>query len=171
MWVGGAVIVVIATTFFLFARLLPLTVVNEPVKPAPQLMAKESDGLLNVTAEHLSKLQDGASIGGYPPFKPPDDDERYKKKIKDRSYSPQEANDWLKEINNFLRQLTKRHPGMTMEKILQRQGLSQTEVKSFLDALREAYRIADGMSVGGGVSQETVKTLTELLVTLGVSLP
>ncbi|MEK7440637.1 MAG: hypothetical protein AABZ78_07575, partial [Chloroflexota bacterium] len=68
---GVAAIAVAMATFFvaLFLRASSVTLVELPLA-APQLMAKESDGLLRVAAEHLSKLQGGVSIGGFPGFEP-----------------------------------------------------------------------------------------------------
>ena len=158
-------------TFFvaLFLRASSVTLVELPLA-APQLMAKESDGLLRVAAEHLSKLQGGVSIGGFPGFEPPDDDKRYKRIVKNVSYTGEEANTWLKEIINYLRQLIKLYPGKTLAEILNRHGLSEPEIKSFTDALRRAYTIADGLKTQG-VRPETLSALKELLPILGVPLP
>jgi|GEM_PF-1454067 len=153
----------------LFSRPSPIPLVESP-QAAPQLMAKESDGLLRVTAEHLSKLEGGASVGGFPGFEPPDDDERYKRKVKDSSYSGEEANTWLKEIINYLRQLIKRYPGKTLAEILKRHGLSEAEIDEFIKAVREAYNIA-GRLRNDGVRAETITALQELLPILGIPLP
>ena len=87
--------------------------------PAPQVahtasLASGTEGLLKQTALHLSKMQGVESIGGFPGFEPPDDDEKYKRKIKNSSASGEEVNTWVKEINNFLRQVANKNPGMTL---------------------------------------------------------
>ncbi|MEK7442267.1 MAG: hypothetical protein AABZ78_15825 [Chloroflexota bacterium] len=141
--------------------------------PAPQVahtasLASGTEGLLKQTALHLSKMQGGESIGGFPGFEPPDDDEKYKRKIKNSSASGEEVNTWVKEINNFLRQVANKNPGMTLEKILEKQGLSAEQVKNFSDALRNVHAVADG-KVGYGVRQTTFDSLTELMKLLGVT--
>jgi hypothetical protein len=166
----GVAAIALATAILfvaLFLRASSITFVESPT--APQLMAKESEGLLRVAAEHLSKLQGGASIGGFPGFEPPDD-ERYKRIVKNASYTGEEANTWLKEIINYLRQLIKLYPGKTLAEILGRHGLSEAEIKSFTDALRLAYTNAVRLS-NDGVRAETITALQELLPALGVSLP
>jgi len=167
---GVAAIAAATATLFvaLFLRASPITLVESPLA-APQLMSKESDGLLRVAAEHLSKLEGGASIGGFPGFEPPDD-ERYKNKIKNRSYSGSEANDWLKEINNYLRQIIKRYPDKTLIEILRRHSLAQTEIDNFVKALQNAYTIGNRFK-DAGVRAETLSLLRESLQTLGVPLP
>ncbi len=131
-------------------------------------LAPGTKKLLRQTAEHLSRMQGGVSIGGFPPFKPPEDDERHREKIKNRAYSPEEANHWLGEMNNFLRQIADKNPGMTLEEILLKQGRSPAEIENFLNAIREARVTADGMS-GYGVQAETAETLESLMQMLEVS--
>ncbi len=131
-------------------------------------LAGGTEGLLRQTAEHLSRMQGGASIGGFPGFEPPDDDEEYRRKIKDKTYDGQDVNDWVREINNFLRQIVKKNPGLTLEEILQRQGLTPGQIDGFVKALRDAHATADGMS-GHGVNEATVEMLEGLMKTLGVS--
>lgn len=130
--------------------------------------AEVTEGLLRQTATHLSKMQGGASVGGFPGFEPPDDDERYKNKIRNQSYGGEEANYWGKEINNFLRQIVDKNSGLTLGQILQRAGLQPGEIKSYLDALRNVHATIDSLD-GYGVSSETVKTLEALMKTLGVA--
>jgi len=131
-------------------------------------LAPGTEGLLQQTAEHLSKMQGGDSIGGFPGFEPPGDDEKYRRKIKDRDYNPQDVNDWVKEINNFLRQITNKNRGLTLEVILQRQGLNRGQIDSFINTLRDTQATAAGME-GHGVSEATAKTLEALMKVLGVS--
>ena len=145
---------------------------NLALAPAGQVhearLAKGTDGLLQQTAEHLSKMQRGASIGGFPGFEPPDDDEKYRRKIKEGRYSAQDINDWVKQINNFLKQIVKKNSGLSLEEILQRHGSSQAEIIEFMNALRDAEYTA-GSQVGYGVSSETAGTLRSLMQALGVS--
>jgi hypothetical protein len=129
--------------------------------------AEGTEGLLRQTAEHLSKMQGGASIGGFPGFEPPDD-ERYKDKIRNQSYSGEEANYWAKEINNLLRQIVDKNPGLTLEQILQRAGLQPGEIKSFMDGLRNIHSSVSGL-VDHGVNPKTVEILEELMNILGVT--
>lgn len=144
---------------------------NLALAPAGQVhearLAKGTEGLLQQTAEHLSKMQRGASIGGFPGFEPPDDDEKYRRKIKEQNYSAQDVNDWVKEINNFLNQIVKKNPGMSLEKILQKQGLSQAEIDGFIEALQSTHNTAQVLSEYG-VNPETVKILESLMKTLRV---
>jgi hypothetical protein len=128
---------------------------------------KVTEGLLRQTALHLSKMLEGASIGGFPGFEPPDDDEKYRRKIKDQTYTAQDVNDWLKQINNFLNQIVKKNPGLTLEEVLERQGLTQIQSQNFIAALQRIHYTADGMK-GLGVSEKIVETLASLLKTLGV---
>jgi len=131
-------------------------------------LGKGTQGLLEQTALHISKLQGGESVGGYPGFEPPGDDERYKNKIRDRSYSGEEANDWLKEINNYLKQVVKKNPNLTLEEILQRAGLNQAEIEHFLEALREVHFLAEGLE-GSDVTSQSFQTLQTLMEQLGVA--
>ena len=131
-------------------------------------LAPGTEKLLENTAEHLSKMQGGASVGGFPGFEPPEDDEKYRRKIKNRAYTPEEAEHWIKELNNFLKQVAEKNPGMTLEEILQKQGLSLDEIDNFIVALRNAHATAAGME-GYGVNVETVQTMESLFQTLGVS--
>jgi hypothetical protein len=126
-----------------------------------------TEGLLRQTAAHLSKMQRGASVGGFPGFEPPDDDEKYRRKIKEQNYSAQDVNDWVKEINNFLNEIAKKNPGLSLEEILQRQGLSQVETREFVEALQSTHNTAKVLSEYG-VNPETVKILESLLKTLRV---
>lgn len=87
-------------------------------------LGKGTEALVEQTATHVSKLLGGQSIGGFPGFEPPDD-ERYKNKIRNSTYSGEEANSWLKEINNFLQQVTNKNPNMTLEEILKQAGMTQ----------------------------------------------
>ena len=50
-------------------------------------LAPGAESLLKQTARHISKLMGGASVGGFPGFEPPDDDKRYKDKIRNQSYN------------------------------------------------------------------------------------
>ncbi len=131
-------------------------------------LAPGTEGLLKQTAAHLSKMQGGESIGGFPGFEPPDNDERYKRKVEKSTATGEEVNTWVKEINNFLHQIANKNSGMTLEKILEKQGLSAAQIKDFSDALRNVHAIADG-KVGYGVQQTTVDSLTELMKLLGVA--
>jgi len=164
----AALVAALAISFPLLYLRAPQTTFVELPKTSTRYLAKESEGLLKQTALHLSKMQKGASVGGFPGFEPPDDDERYKRKVKEGEYNAQDVNDWVKEINNFLRQIIDKNPGMTLEKILQKQGLTSEQVKEFLEALRNVHATASGME-GTGVTSETVIVLKSLMDTLGVS--
>ncbi len=143
-------------------------VVSVPaVQVSEASLAKVTEGLLRQTATHLSKMLEGESIGGFPGFEPPKDDKEYRRKIKEQNYSAQDVSNWLKEINNFLGEIVKRNPGLSLEQILQRQGLAQTQSQNFIAALQRIHYTADGMK-GLGVSEKTVETLASLLKTLGV---
>lgn len=128
---------------------------------------KTTKGLLRQIALHLSKMQGGASVGGFPGFEPPKDDKEYQRKIKERDYKAQDVNGWAKEINNLLDQIVKKNPGKSLERILQEEGLTQTQIEDLIGALQELQYSARGMT-GFGVRLETVKTLTALMKTLGV---
>jgi hypothetical protein len=142
-------------------------VISAPAVQVSQArLAPGTEGLLRQTAEHLSKMLEGASIGGFPGFEPPDDEE-YRRKIKEQNYSAQDVNDWVKEINNFLGQIAQKNPGLTLREILQRHGLTQSQIENYIAALQRVHYAADGMK-GFGVSEKTVETLTSLLKTLGV---
>ncbi len=130
-------------------------------------LAPGTEGLLQQTAAHLSKMQRGASIGGFPGFEPPDD-EKYRRKIKEQNYSAQDLNGWVKEINNFLGQIVKKNPGLSLEEMLQRQGLSPSQIDSFTRALRDTHFTATSLK-GFGVEIKTVETLESLMSQLGVS--
>ena len=142
---------------------------SAPASVAQASLAPGTEGLLRQTASHLSKLLSGASVGGFPGFEPPDDDKRYKDKIRNQSYSGEEANYWTKEINNFLSQIVKKNPGSTLQEILQRLGSTSAEIDDFIKALQQTYSTAESME-GYGVNEITVETLKSLLITLGVSL-
>ena len=49
--------------------------------------AKVTEGLLRQAALHLSKLESGKSVGGFPGFEPPKDDKDYQRKIRERDYN------------------------------------------------------------------------------------
>ena len=139
---------------------------------APQVVASKlapgTEGLLRQTAEHLSKMQGGVSVGGFPGFEPPDDDEKYRRKINERSYTPEEADYWIKEINNFLKQIANKNPNLSLKEILQKQGLSLGEIDNFIVALRNTHATAAGME-GHGLSAQTLQTVESLFKILGVS--
>lgn len=157
----------------LFAR----DAVRLPV-PAVQVsearLAPGTEGLLRQTAAHLSKMQRGESIGGFPGFEPPDDDEKYRRRIKEQHITARDVNDWVKEINNFLRQIIKKNSRMSLEEILQtespfgKQGLTPSQIENLLDALRDTEVTARGMQ-NYGVAPETATTLRTLMETLGVA--
>ncbi|MBI5080965.1 MAG: hypothetical protein HZB17_06635, partial [Chloroflexi bacterium] len=140
--------------------------------PAPQVaraasLAPGTEGLLKQTAIHLSKMEGGVSIGGFPGFEPPDD-EKYKQKIKNKYYSARDVNDWVKEINNFLKQIIEKNPGMTLEEILTKQGVTPTQIGEFMKALRNLKITVEGMD-GYGVDPARAKLFVELLLKLGVT--
>jgi len=54
-----------------------------------------------------------------------------------------------------------------LQKILQKQGLTQTQIDDFVGALQELQYAADGMK-GSGVSAEMVARLESLMEKLGV---
>lgn len=130
-------------------------------------LAKGTEGLLRQTALHLARMQSGASVSGFPGFEPPDDDEAYRRKIRDRDYTAQDVNDWVKEINNFLAQIAKKNPGLSLEEILRRYGSNEEQIKQFIESLQEAHYMANSR-VGYGVNLEMVRTLQSMMETLGV---
>ncbi|MBK9091482.1 MAG: hypothetical protein IPM84_01640 [Anaerolineae bacterium] len=142
---------------------------SAPASVAQASLAPGTEGLLRQTASHLSKMLGGASIGGFPGFEPPGDDDKYRRKIEERSYTAEEVNYWVKEINNFLGQIVKKNPGLSLEEILQRQGLSQVETRELVEALQGTHNTAKVLSEYG-VNPETVKILESLLKTLRVPL-
>ena len=109
----------------LMQQVLPASRAVGVSAPAIQIsearLAPGTEGLLRQTAAHLSKMQRGASVGGFPGFEPPDDDEKYRRRIKEQHFTAQDVNDWVKEINNFLKQISKKNPRMSLEEILQKQ--------------------------------------------------
>ena len=141
---------------------------SAPASVAQASLAPGTEGLLRQTASHLSKMQGGASVGGFPGFEPPGDDDKYRRKIEERSYTAEEVNYWVKEINNFLGQIVKKNPGMSLEEILQKQGLNPEQIVAFIRALRNIHSITAGME-GIGVSGTTIAALAGLMNTLGVS--
>ncbi len=145
---------------------LTITTPSSQVARAASL-APGTEGLLKQTALHLSKMEGGASIGGFPGFEPPDDDERYKRKVEKSTATGEEVNTWVKEINNFLRQIANKNPGVTLEKILEKQGLTSEQITSFSNALKDVHLNAS-TRVGYGVQESTAKTLEELMRLLGV---
>ena len=62
-------------------------------------ISKRTLGALNQVANHLSKLNQGASVGGFPGFEPPKGDDDYNKKIEEGNFNAQDVNDWIKDIN------------------------------------------------------------------------
>lgn len=169
------------TSLMLFAGVAALSLLVLPTlfardavrlrAPAAQVsearLAKGTEGLLRQAALHLSRLESGKSVGGFQGFEPPKDDKEYQRKIRDRAYNAQDVNDWVKEINNFLSQILKKNPGMSLEKILQEQGLTESQVDDFVGALKDLHYTADGMK-GSGVSAETVARLETLMEKLRV---
>lgn len=141
---------------------------SAPASVAQASLAPGTEGLLRQTAGHLSKMLGGASVGGFPGFEPPGDDDKYRRKIEERSYTAEEVNYWVKEINNFLGQIVKKNPGMSLEEILQKQRLNASQIENFLDALREIEVVARSMQ-GYGVTSETVTLLRALMETLGIA--
>ncbi|MBK7203716.1 hypothetical protein [Candidatus Amarolinea dominans] len=141
---------------------------SAPASVAQASLAPGTEGLLRQTASHLSKLLGGASVGGFPGFEPPGDDDKYRRKIEKRSYTAEEVNYWVKEINNFLGQIVKKNPGMSLEEILQKQGLNPEQIVAFIRALRNIHSITAGME-SIGVSGTTTAALAGLMNTLGVS--
>ncbi|MEK9163635.1 MAG: hypothetical protein AAB261_10025, partial [Chloroflexota bacterium] len=93
-----------AILFLVLYLRAPQIIFVESPQISTRHLADGTEGLTKQTALHLSKMQKGKSIGGFPGFEPPDDDERYKRKVKDGEYNAQDVNNWVKEINNFLRQ-------------------------------------------------------------------
>jgi len=175
----GAVLLGLAAMSGLPASLLPLTD-GAAVADAPagqvfeaQRVKKQTRGQLEEIASHLSKMQGGESVGGFPGFEPPEDDadgshrEEYRREIKNRSYPPEKANHWLQEINGLLKWIIRKNPGLSFREILQRQGSTQVEIADFIERLQRAHYTAKAMS-GYGVNPETVKILESLMKTLGV---
>lgn len=129
---------------------------------------KTTKGLLRQIALHLSKMQGGESVGGFPGFEPPDDDEHYENEIRNQSYSGERVNYWTKEINNLLRQIADKNPGLTLGEILQRAGQKPADIKSFMDGLRNVHAMVESWE-GYGVTPETVESLNALMKGLGVA--
>jgi len=159
---------VIAFSLMLYQPVMSsLEVAGSARPPLAARLAPGTDALLQQTAAHLSRMQRGASIGGFPAFEPPDD--KYRRKIENEAYTARDVNDWVGDINNFLRQIADKNPGLTLEEILQRHGATPGQIKEFLDALRAVQATTEGME-GYGVTTETAQTLKSLLELLGVSL-
>lgn len=137
-------------------------------KVAEARLGKGTEGLVKQTALHMSKLLGGDSIGGFPGFEPPDDDETYRGKIRNQTYTGEEANHWIKEINSFLQQIVKKNPNMTLEEILQQAGLNASETQRFMSDLRDIHVIAK-IHQESGVNPQTVEVLEELMEILGVA--
>ena len=77
----------------------PFHIIGAPVgggytnrQVAEAKLATGTKKLLENTAEHLSKMQGGASVGGFPGFEPPEDDEKYRRKIENESHTGEEIN-------------------------------------------------------------------------------
>ncbi len=150
----------------LYLRAPQITFVESP-QTSTRYLADGTEGLTKQTALHLSKMQGGASIGGFPGFEPPDDDKKYRSKIEKSSYTGEEVEHWLKEINNFLRQIATKNPRMTLLEILEKQGLNPSEVDSFVGAIRNLRITAEGFK-GYGVTESSLEKLIELMRLLGV---
>jgi hypothetical protein len=168
LWLAAIAVSSILALQMLFANHAVL--ISAPAVPVSQArLGPGTEGLLRQAALHLSKMESGKSVGGFPGFEPPKDDKEYQRKVRERAYNAQDVNDWVKQINNFLNQIVKKNPGVSLEKILQRQGSTQAQIDDSVAALREAYRIAESME-GFGVSKVTVETLKSVMIALGVSL-
>jgi hypothetical protein len=126
-----------------------------------------TEGQLRQTATHMSKMLEGTSIGGFPGFEPPDNDEKYQRKIRESEYNGHDVNDWVKEICGYLENIIAKNPNMTLEQVLQKAGLSAKEIEEFLDALRTTHSIASGYR-GFGVTEQTIERLTNLMEILEV---
>lgn len=171
---GFAFLFAAGAAVMLGALMLPMLPASRAVSvsaPAAQVSeasrAQVTEGLLRQTAEHLSKMQRGESIGGFPGFEPPDDDEKYRRKIKEQHITARDVNDWVKQINNFLKQIVDKSPGMTLEEILRNQGLTSSQIDQFVVALRNTHTTAEGME-SLGVNETTVKMLESLMRVLRV---
>jgi hypothetical protein len=125
---------------------------------------KGTETLVKQTATHMSKLLAGESVGGFPGFEPPDDDEKYRQKIRNQSYTSGEANHWIVEINSFLAQLVRKYPGMTLVEILRRAGLTKSQIDNFITNLRNVHIIAETYDI----SPRTFEKLDNLMKKLGV---
>lgn len=138
----------------------PATRFAQVVGAVPEALSatgdKTNEGLLRQTARHLSKMERGTSIGGFPGFEPPKDDKEYQRKIKEGNYSAQNVNDWVKDISKSLEQVAKKNPGKSLEKILQEQGKTRIQIDEFLDAVRNAQYRARSME-GTGVNTQTIE--------------
>lgn len=154
-------------TLFLL-RATPPTATISSVPIAQARLAPGTDALLKQTASHLSKLLGGVRVGGFPPFRPPDDDERFKEKIKHRSYNAQEFDYWLKEVNKFLAELAKKNPNMSLREMLAKNGATRAEIDEYLLSLQRVYQLAEQSERVGGVSPLTVDALKALFLRLGV---
>ena len=141
---------------------------SAPASVAQASLAPGTEGLLRQTASHLSKLLSGASVGGFPGFEPPGDDDDYRDKIKNGRYRAQDVNDWIKEINNFLNQIIRKNPNLSLETMLRKQGLAQPEINDFIAALQRVHSVSKALS-GYGVNAERVQTLESLMEILKVA--
>jgi len=158
---------VLASSFW-FVRASPSSTTLYPPPIVQARLGPGTEGLTKQAALHMSKLQSGNSVGGFPGFEPPQDDDEYRAKIQTRSYSARDVNDWVREINNFLNQIARKNPKLTLEEILKQQGLTQAQVNDYLEGLRTTYRIASDMQKSG-VRPITVQTLRSVLLELGVT--
>jgi len=138
-----------------------------PYLVAEAKLAPGTTRLLQQTATHMSKMQGGVQIGGFPGFEPDDDDDKYQSKVKDSEFSNIDVNDWTKEICNFLEQASQKNPNLSLEQILRLAGLSAKQIEDFLGALRTTYSMADAKA-GFGVTVETVDRLANVMKNLGV---
>jgi copper homeostasis protein CutC len=77
------------------------------------------------------------------------------------------VNDWVKDISKSLEQVVKKNPGKSLEKILQEQGKTRTQIDEFLNAVRNAQYRARSME-GAGVRAQTLERIEELMKILRI---
>ena len=115
----------------------------------------------------MSKLNRGASVGGFPGFEPLDGDDDYKKKIDEGNFNAQDVNDWIKDKNKHLKNITKYNPNMTLDEILLDAGYNDAQVVKYIEVLKNAYATAEGIK-GYGVTEAIVETLVSVMSEPGV---
>ncbi len=154
-----------------FALMMSLYFIGLNLPLAEARLGTGTPNYVRQTATHLSKLNGGVSVGGFPGFEPPKDDKDYQEKIKNRSYTAQDVNDWVREINNYLQQIIKQNPNMTLKQILIQLGLTAEQIDDFVENLQLVYIIIEPMAKFRLVNPVTFETYKEVLSILGVPAP
>ena len=121
-------------------------------------------GWVKQVAVHVSKLSGG--VGGFPGFEPPDDEPKYKERIKRRELRTRDVNDWVGDINKHLQSIINKNPNMTLEEILQKLGYSQAQIDDFIEKLRIIHSVAGQLH--GTRYEPTYVRLGQLLAQLEI---